>query len=74
MIDNVTIIEEDIHTITVPLGRWVRRNDEKPEGKFPVMAYGMESCVLVVWSDGSHTTRPVDSVFPASNWKVWEDE
>lgn len=67
------LTDANVHVITAPLGRWLKRIDECPGRSVPFMAYGMESCVLLIWSDGSHTTRAVDAVFPASNWKVWED-
>ena len=66
-------LETGVHAITAPLGRWLKRTDERPNMKTPIMAYGMENCVLVIWSDGSHTTRPTTSLFPASNWKIWEE-
>lgn len=67
-------VQDGLHAITVPKGRWVTRTDDRPNMKTPIMAYGMESCVLIVWSDGSHTTGPTTTLFPASNWKVWEEE
>jgi hypothetical protein len=68
------LLETELLTVTVPLGRWLKRIDERSGVSWPVLAYGMESCVLVIWSDGKHTTKPVDAPFPASNWKVWEIE
>lgn len=56
-----------------PIGRWLRRTDESIESKAPVLAYGMESCVLVLWTDGTHTLHPTGTTFPASNWVIWEE-
>lgn len=66
-------LNDELHVIRVPLGRWIKRVDER-SGNVPFMAYGMESSVLLIWTDGSYTTKPADSVFPASNWKVWDIE
>lgn len=68
---NIKELIEREHTITAPLGRWLKRTDEQLDRCMPIMAYGMESCVFIIWSDGSHTTRACDALFPASNWKVW---
>ncbi len=54
-----------------PNGRWLRRLDCRGDVKHPVLAYGMDSCVLLIWSDGSHTTAGKESHFPSSNWEVW---
>lgn len=59
--------------IAVPTGKWVRRTDERPDVNVPVLAYGLGERVLVVWSDGSHTTEPAEWTVPASNWEVWEE-
>ncbi len=67
------LADADVHVITAPIGRWLKRTDECGGRPVPIMAYGMESCVLLIWSDGTHTTRAPDAVFPASNWKVWEE-
>lgn len=69
--DDDDMMEATLHTIAVPTGRWVRRVDER-SGWSPIMAYGMGSCVFVVWSDGSHTTMRAEARLPASNWEVVE--
>lgn len=39
---------------------------------YPVLAYGLDDGVLLIWNDGSHTLEPEGKVLPKSNWIVWD--
>jgi hypothetical protein len=61
------------YVTAVPRGRWLRRTDDRKDVNVPILAYGMESCVFLIWSDGSHSLKPLDTVFPTTNWTLWEE-
>lgn len=58
---------------TVPKGRWLRRTDDRKDRTVPILAYGMESGVFVIWSDGTHSLKPAETTFPTANWTLWEE-
>ena len=61
-------------TITVPTGCWLRRVDNRDDTAcYPILAFGLEDGVLVIWSDGTHRLEGKNEIFPASNWEVWSE-
>lgn len=64
---------DPVYVTAVPEGKWLRRIDDRKDKNVPILAYGMGTCVFLIWSDGSYSLKPVDTVFPVTNWKVWEE-
>lgn len=65
----------EVSSIGVSEGRWLRRLDNRTMtngAPVPILAYGLDQSVLIVYDDGSHEVVDHNARFPSSNWEVWD--